>query len=164
MRALSFLLVSSLVACSGDTTEKDATDTTDVAETDDTGTGAQDVTATGEWVGNCSGDFSTTSSGYTYTGSLDADSTLDLTDTDGEITGQWLYTLNYTTTTTTYSSGYLVTGTRDGAHLVLDVQETTTSTAGGLSFDLTIDGDTATGDLVIEQYEVEHRLACTLSR
>jgi hypothetical protein len=146
--AVTFLVASS--GCSGEG-----------KGTEDTGEPAP-LSAAGVWTGNCSGEFTTTTTTAVY--ALDVDSELDLTDEDGVVEGVWTYTLIYSGTTEPYSSGYRLEGERVDANLTLDVTGYTTSTGtttSELNFDLTIAGDSMSGDLVL--YDGES-FDCTFTR
>ena len=175
-RAIVF--VALLTACTDDP-GKDTTDTdtdaptdtdTDVVDTDTTP--APEGALDGAWSGHCTGDLT-----FQYYTSTPGDSTpvdvvgdFTLTETDGAVAGEFLLTQYYTTTTYTYSAGYRVEGTHDGADVHLEIvgyTSTSSSSTSGtdVSFDLVLAGDALDGDIVIvDYYGVEHTLPCGFTR
>ena len=136
------VVAAGLVGCPGSEPEDDKGDDDD----DD----AVVLDATGSWTGRC--DFQGTDTGYDQ----DFDyfsAELDITDTDGVVTGQMTATSYYVGTTPPYPSILDVEGTRtdDQLDLVL-TNATTTTTASPISIalSLTLDGDTLDGAISFE--------------
>lgn len=87
---------------------------------------------------------------------------LDITETEGAVSGTLTYVSTYTTDSDTYSQGFAVTGTRTGSDLMLDVDFSGyPSTVDG-----TIDGDSLSIDwfIVASTTAYDLNVYCELTR
>ena len=123
----------------------------------DSGGAADAPDASGEWTGDCVGTwFQTASTPSTYDVALPI--VLDLTETDGDVTGTFAFA------GATSIDPVALSGTRQGTALSLEAAESDVSL--GFLFTLTLDGDEASGtwEAISDEVEVQPPLDCTLSR
>jgi hypothetical protein len=128
-------------------TDGDTDSDTDGDSDTDTDTGTDDFDASGLWTGNCTWAITTTTTSIDYLAV-----SMNLTDDAGTITGLFDYISYYYTTTEPPYVGYQlqVEGTRSGDQVDLTLLSpyTTTTYTIGVTFDLTLAGDTLTGPII----------------
>lgn len=127
----------------------------------------------GTWSGGCDGDVTVTyiytSSTYAYSQHVDVVGDFVLEEDAGGITGVFLYTVRYTTTTDNYDGGYRIAGERNGTSVRLDIVGYTSTSTETQEFpgwfELELAGNRLDGDLVfVDEYGELHTVPCGFER